>query len=77
MAALNSNVKTMSTPTAFSVSLVVESTERAEEPDDPDSSPKCILVDVSRYMATIGTTSRAKMTRVMMMLASLSMRVEL
>lgn len=77
MAALNNNVNTINKPTALSVSLVLESREFPKEFDDPDSLPLCSLVAVRRYMATTGTTSRAKMTRVIRILASLSMRVEL
>lgn len=77
MAALKSNVKTISKPTALRVSLVLESTAVTEELNDPASSPTCSFVEVSIYIATTGTTSRAKMMRVMRMLASLSMRVEL
>lgn len=75
IAALNSSVKTISKPTALRVSLVLESLEEGESFEDP--APMCKFVDVSMYMATTGTTSSAKITKVMRMLASLSMRVEL
>lgn len=74
IAALNSSVKTISTPTALNVSRVFASCELVLGDEEDDS---CTLVEVRRYIVTTGTTSRMKMTKVMRMLMSLSMRVEL
>ena len=77
IAALNRRVKTISKPTALRVSLVLESVGETGAFDDSASAPTCRLVEVSMYMATTGTTSSANMTKVIRMLASLSIRVEL
>jgi len=80
IAALNSSVKTIKTPTALNVSLLLVSIalEEAAVLLVVESGPAvCDGVDVSWYMVMTGTTSRMKMTRVISMLMSLSMRVEL
>jgi hypothetical protein len=67
MAALNSSVNTISTPTALNVFRVVSAGEL--------ESVEMVLV--RWYIVIIGMTSRMKMTKVMNMLTILSMRDEL
>lgn len=83
IAELNKSVKTTSTPTALNVSLLLLSTvpSTAEEPlllvevllVGSDSTCEAVLV--RWYMVTTGMMSRMKMTKVMRILTSLSIRV--
>lgn len=85
IAALNSSVNTINTPTALNVFRVFMPTV-PRAPPLPDlllADEVALVVDsgsakasvlVRRYIVTTGTTRRMKMTKVMRMLTSLSMR---
>jgi hypothetical protein len=76
IAALNSKVNTINTPTALKVSLSVDEGAGAEVILAELPSSMWPDVEVSLYMVMTGTTSRTKMTRVMSMLISWSIRVD-
>ena len=74
IAALNSRVKTINTPTALKVSRLLVSMVLVVVVLPEGSTSMCAAVFVNWYMVMTGITSRQNMMKVIRMLTSLSIR---